>query len=118
MTVSTPAFLKANYPRHFAASLFTIEAQNTEKLATSVGFAKKVESSSLPRISKGNHMKVERTPNGTAILTVCPDCDGEMKIERVDPHIFFGDKGFETHTFECSRCGNSKTYMMDPRTPE
>jgi DNA polymerase-3 subunit alpha len=27
------AFLKANYPWHFAAALFTIEAQNTEKLA-------------------------------------------------------------------------------------
>jgi DNA polymerase-3 subunit alpha len=27
------AYLKANYPWHFAAALFTIEAQNTEKLA-------------------------------------------------------------------------------------
>ncbi len=27
------AYLKANYPKHFAAALFTIEAQNTEKLA-------------------------------------------------------------------------------------
>jgi len=27
------AFLKANYPWHFAAALFTIEAQNTDKLA-------------------------------------------------------------------------------------
>jgi DNA polymerase III subunit alpha len=27
------AFLKANYPKHFAAALFTIEAQNTEKLS-------------------------------------------------------------------------------------
>jgi DNA polymerase-3 subunit alpha len=27
------AFLKANYPWHFAAALFTIESQNTEKLA-------------------------------------------------------------------------------------
>jgi len=28
------AYLKANYPWHFAAALFTIEAQNTDKLAT------------------------------------------------------------------------------------
>jgi DNA polymerase III subunit alpha len=28
------AYLKANYPRHFAAALLTIESQNTEKLAT------------------------------------------------------------------------------------
>src|SRR5262249_16268911 len=34
------AFLKANYPWHFAASLFTIEAQNTEKLATYIGEAR------------------------------------------------------------------------------
>ena len=60
-------------------------------------------------------MKTEKTPNGTAIFTDCPDCDGEMKIESVDPHTFFGDKGFETHTFKCNRCGNSKAYMMDPR---
>jgi len=28
------AYLKANYPWHFAAALFTIESQNTDKLAT------------------------------------------------------------------------------------
>jgi DNA polymerase-3 subunit alpha len=28
------AYLKANYPKHFTAALLTIEAQNTEKLAT------------------------------------------------------------------------------------
>ena len=63
-------------------------------------------------------MKTEKTPNGTAIMAICSDCDGEMKLQRVDPHADFGDKGFETHTFKCSRCGNSKTYMMDPRTPD
>jgi len=57
-------------------------------------------------------MKTEKTPNGTAIMAICSDCDGEMKLQRVDPHADFGDKGFETHTF------NSKTYMMDPRTPD
>jgi DNA polymerase III subunit alpha len=34
------AFLKANYPWHFAASLFTIEAQNTEKLAMYIAEAR------------------------------------------------------------------------------
>jgi len=34
------AWLKANYPWHFAASLFTIEAQNTEKLAMYLGEAR------------------------------------------------------------------------------
>src|SRR5439155_4039743 len=31
------AYLKANYPRHFAASLLTIEAANTDKLALYLG---------------------------------------------------------------------------------
>jgi DNA polymerase-3 subunit alpha len=31
------AYLKANYPRHFAAALLTIEAQNTDKLALYLG---------------------------------------------------------------------------------
>src|SRR6185312_4905058 len=34
------AYLKANYPWHFAASLFTIEAQNTEKLAMYIAEAR------------------------------------------------------------------------------
>src|SRR6266540_3755659 len=31
------AYLKANYPWHFAAALFTIESQNTDKLALYLG---------------------------------------------------------------------------------
>ena len=34
------AFLKANYPWHFAAALFTIEAQNTDKLALYISEAR------------------------------------------------------------------------------
>src|SRR5262249_13829315 len=34
------AYLKAHYPWHFAASLLTIEAQNTEKLALYLGEAR------------------------------------------------------------------------------
>jgi DNA polymerase-3 subunit alpha len=34
------AYLKANYPWHFAAALFTIEAQNTEKLSMYLGEAR------------------------------------------------------------------------------
>jgi DNA polymerase-3 subunit alpha len=34
------AYLKANYPWHFAAALFTIEAQNTDKLALYLGEAR------------------------------------------------------------------------------
>jgi DNA polymerase-3 subunit alpha len=42
------AFLKANYPSHFAASLFTIEAQNTEKLAMYLGEARERGITVLP----------------------------------------------------------------------
>src|SRR5205814_2282398 len=34
------AYLKAHYPWHFAAALFTIESQNTEKLAMYLGEAR------------------------------------------------------------------------------
>ncbi|HUK37289.1 MAG TPA: DNA polymerase III subunit alpha, partial [Vicinamibacterales bacterium] len=42
------AYLKANYPWHFAAALFTIEAQNTEKLAMYLGEARERSIPVLP----------------------------------------------------------------------
>jgi DNA polymerase-3 subunit alpha len=42
------AYLKANYPWHFAASLFTIEAQNTDKLAIYLGEARERNIPVLP----------------------------------------------------------------------
>jgi DNA polymerase-3 subunit alpha len=42
------AYLKANYPWHFAAALFTIEAQNTEKLAMYLGEARDRDIPVLP----------------------------------------------------------------------
>ncbi len=42
------AYLKANYPWHFAAALFTIEAQNTEKLAMYLGEARERDVPVLP----------------------------------------------------------------------
>jgi len=42
------AYLKANYPWHFAAALFTIEAQNTEKLAIYLGEARERDIPVLP----------------------------------------------------------------------
>ncbi len=42
------AYLKANYPWHFAAALFTIEAQNTEKLAMYLGEARERNIPVLP----------------------------------------------------------------------
>ena len=42
------AYLKANFPWHFAASLFTIEAQNTEKLAMYIAEARERDIPVLP----------------------------------------------------------------------
>ena len=42
------AYLKANYPWHFAAALFTIESQNTEKLAMYLGEARERNIPVLP----------------------------------------------------------------------
>jgi DNA polymerase-3 subunit alpha len=42
------AYLKANYPWHFAAALLTIEAQNTEKLALYLGECREREIPVLP----------------------------------------------------------------------
>ena len=42
------AYLKANYPWYFAASLFTIEAQNTEKLAMYIAEARERDIPVLP----------------------------------------------------------------------
>ena len=42
------AYLKANYPWHFAAALFTIESQNTEKLAMYLGEARERSIPVLP----------------------------------------------------------------------
>ncbi|MGE3956363.1 MAG: DNA polymerase III subunit alpha [Vicinamibacterales bacterium] len=42
------AYLKANYPWHFASALLTIESQNTEKLALYLGEARELEIPVLP----------------------------------------------------------------------
>src|SRR5205814_7644672 len=42
------AYLKANYPWHFASSLLTIESQNTEKLALYLGECREREIPVLP----------------------------------------------------------------------
>ena len=42
------AYLKANYPRHFMASLLTIERQNTDKLATYLGECRDMKVPVLP----------------------------------------------------------------------
>jgi DNA polymerase-3 subunit alpha len=58
------AYLKANYPWHFAAALFTIEAQNTEKLAMYLGEARERDIKVLePDINK-SELRFTVEPNG------------------------------------------------------
>jgi DNA polymerase-3 subunit alpha len=58
------AYLKANYPRHFAASLFTIEAQNTEKLAMYIAEARERGIPVLPPDLNESHLRFTVVPEG------------------------------------------------------
>jgi DNA polymerase-3 subunit alpha len=58
------AYLKANYPRHFAASLFTIEAQNTEKLAMYIAEARERGIPVLPPDVNESELRFTVVPEG------------------------------------------------------
>ncbi|HKT78805.1 MAG TPA: DNA polymerase III subunit alpha, partial [Vicinamibacterales bacterium] len=51
------AYLKANYPWHFAAALFTIEAQNTDKLAIYIAEARERGIPVLPPDINASHLR-------------------------------------------------------------
>jgi DNA polymerase-3 subunit alpha len=56
------AYLKAHYPWHFAASLFTIEAQNTEKLAMYIAEARERGIPVLPPDINASQMRFTVEP--------------------------------------------------------
>jgi DNA polymerase-3 subunit alpha len=58
------AYLKANYPWHFAAALFTIEAQNTEKLAMYLGEARDRGVPVLPPDINQSQLRFSVEPDG------------------------------------------------------
>jgi DNA polymerase III subunit alpha len=58
------AYLKANYPWHFAASLFTIEAQNTEKLALYMAESRERGIPVLPPDINESQLAFTVTPDG------------------------------------------------------
>jgi DNA polymerase-3 subunit alpha len=58
------AYLKAHYPWHFAASLFTIEAQNTEKLAIYIAEARERDIPVLPPDINQSELRFTVTPAG------------------------------------------------------
>ncbi|MGQ0734304.1 MAG: DNA polymerase III subunit alpha [Acidobacteriota bacterium] len=58
------AFLKANYPRHFAAALLTIEAANTDKLAVYIGECRDRGIAVLPPDVNESHLHFTVVPGG------------------------------------------------------
>ena len=58
------AFLKANYPRHFAAALLTIEAANTDKLALYIGECRDRGIAVLPPDINESHLHFTVVPEG------------------------------------------------------
>ncbi len=58
------AYLKANYPRHFAAALLTIEAANTDKLALYSGECRDRGISILPPDINESHLSFSVVPDG------------------------------------------------------
>jgi C4-type Zn-finger protein len=44
----------------------------------------------------------------------CPRCGKRMTLTRVDPHT----PGYETRTFDCSRCGYSVGEVVKIPSPE
>jgi DNA polymerase-3 subunit alpha len=58
------AYLKANYPRHFAAALLTIEAANTDKLALYIGECRERGIKVLPPDINESHLHFTVVPEG------------------------------------------------------
>ena len=58
------AYLKANYPWHFAAALLTIEAQNTDKLALYLGECRDRQIPVLPPDINESELRFTVTPEG------------------------------------------------------
>ena len=60
------AYLKANYPWHFAAALLTIEAQNTDKLALYLGECRERGIPVLPPDINESQLRVHRRRRAAA----------------------------------------------------
>src|ERR1044072_5032468 len=58
------AYLKANYPRHFAAALLTSEATNTDKLALYMGECRDRGIAILPPDINESHLHFAVVPSG------------------------------------------------------
>jgi DNA polymerase-3 subunit alpha len=77
------AYLKANYPWHFAAALLTIEAQNTDKLAVYLGECRDRGVPVLPPDINESHLRFTVTPNGVRFGLTAIKNVGEGAIESL-----------------------------------
>ncbi len=77
------AYLKANYPWHFAAALLTIEAQNTDKLALYLGECRDRQIPVLPPDINESELRFTVTPNGVRFGLTAIKNVGEGAIESL-----------------------------------
>jgi len=77
------AYLKANYPWHFAAALLTIEAQNTDKLALYLGECRDRGVPVLPPDINESQLRFTVTPNGVRFGLTAIKNVGEGAIDSL-----------------------------------
>src|SRR5678815_305887 len=77
------AYLKANYPWHFAAALFTIEAQNTDKLALYLGECRDRGIPVLPPDINVSQLRFTVTPQGVRFGLTAIKNVGEGAIDSL-----------------------------------
>src|SRR5262245_3634074 len=77
------AYLKANYPWHFAAALLTIEAQNTDKLALYLGECRERGIPLLPPDINESSLAFTVTPNGVRFGLTAIKNVGEGAIQSL-----------------------------------
>jgi len=77
------AYLKANYPWHFAAALLTIEAQNTDKLALYLGECRERGIPVLPPDVNESELRFTVTPTGVRFGLTAIKNVGEGAIDSL-----------------------------------
>jgi DNA polymerase III subunit alpha len=77
------AYLKANYPWHFAASLLTIESQNTDKLALYLGECRDRQIPVLPPDINESELRFTVTPDGVRFGLTAIKNVGEGAIDSL-----------------------------------
>jgi DNA polymerase-3 subunit alpha len=77
------AYLKANYPWHFAAALLTIEAQNTDKLALYLGECRERGIPVLPPDVNESELRFTVTPAGVRFGLTAVKNVGEGAIQSL-----------------------------------